>query len=290
MISVIITAFKEPKTIGKAISAFLPQISKKDEILAACPDKETADVIKGYSKKFRQVKYIKDPGKGKPAALNLLFKKAKGDILVFTDGDVFAGSHSLKPLLQHFKNPKIGAVTGRTIAMDDRKKILGYWAHLLNDAAHLERKQRYLNSEFIFCSGYLFAMRRKIVKKIPEKTLDDAFISALVWKKGYSIAYEPDSTVYIKNPATFSDWVMQKRRNARGHAEINKLFKISMKSFKKEFSSGTLKALSYPKNLREFFYTVLLFPARLYIWILTFYDGLRGKNAFELWKRVESTK
>ena len=64
-----------------------------------------------------------------------------------------------------------------------------------------------------------------------------------------------------------------------------------MRSFSREIISGTLKALSYPKNLKELWWTFLLFFARLYLWIVIFWDQRIIKPGFEeMWKRVESTK
>ena len=57
MISIIITAFKEPKTIGKAIESFVSQkIDEEYELIVACPDKETHDVIEKY-----QINYLALP-------------------------------------------------------------------------------------------------------------------------------------------------------------------------------------------------------------------------------------
>lgn len=41
MISVIITAFKEPKTIGRSVETFAKQLAGKDELLVIAPDRET---------------------------------------------------------------------------------------------------------------------------------------------------------------------------------------------------------------------------------------------------------
>jgi cellulose synthase/poly-beta-1,6-N-acetylglucosamine synthase-like glycosyltransferase len=290
MISIIITSYKEPRTIGKAIEQVLKNNLKDYEILVTAPDKETLDAAKVYSKKNKNIRLIMDNGKGKPAALNMIFKKAKGNILVLTDGDIFIKEDSIKPLLEWFKDEKIGAVTGKTIALDDRNTLLGYWAHLLNHAANLQRQERYNQGKFIFCSGYLFAMRKGIVKEMPTNILDDAYISSIIWKKGYKIGFEPDSIVYIKHPLNFKDWILQKRRNTAGHKQIKELVNIPMmKSFKNEVS-GTFMLLKYPRTIKEVFYTLLLFPSRLYLWILAFYDQARKKTSKDLWKRVESTK
>ena len=77
--TIVITAFKEPHTIGRAIEAIIKQkIPFSYELLAFAPDPETSDVIKQYAKRYRQVKYVKDPGVGKYTALNMAMAKAKG--------------------------------------------------------------------------------------------------------------------------------------------------------------------------------------------------------------------
>ena len=50
-ITVIITSFKEPKTIGRAIDAFLSQkTERKFDIVVSAPDEETLKVARIYSK------------------------------------------------------------------------------------------------------------------------------------------------------------------------------------------------------------------------------------------------
>jgi len=293
MISVLITAFKEPNTVGKAIVSFLPQISKKDEILVACPDRETKQVVGKYAKKYKQVKYVKDLGKGKPAALNILFKKAKGDILILSDGDVFVEKNAVNEILKPFSNPKTGAVSGRPISLNSRNEMLGYWSHLLTDTAHKIRLGRSEKSELIVCSGYLYAIREGIIKKCPENALsEDAVISHLIWAKGYKTAYAPLAKVYVKYPTTFSDWLKQKKRSAGGYVQIKDYVKNTpiMRSFGKE-SLGVFDVLGYPKRFKERMWTVLLIKARLWLWWLIFLDLKIKKKPFkDTWLRIESTK
>ena len=218
MISVIITAYKEHRTIGRAIEAFLANDLGKDyEIIVSAPDKETLDVVHTYAKKNKRIKTIVDEGKGKPAALNMVFKKAKGDILVLTDGDVYVGDNSINLILEKFKDEKIGAVSGHPVSLNSRKKMLGYWSHVLAGVADLRRKIAVRDGKRFFCSGYLFAMRKGLVDEIPTETLsDDGYMSLLVYKKGYKLDYSPNSLVYIQYPTNFSDWIIQKRRSAGG--------------------------------------------------------------------------
>ena len=121
MISILITSWKEPKTLEKAICAFLPQMNEDDEMLVACPDEETANIVSLYSNNNRVVKCIRDEGRGKPAALNLLFKEAKGDVLVLSDGDVYVNDVAVSELVKPFSDPRVGAVSGHPISAEERE-------------------------------------------------------------------------------------------------------------------------------------------------------------------------
>ena len=166
MISIIITAYKEHKTIGKAIQSMLNNKLKDFEILVVAPDKGTLDVAKKYSKKDKRVKTLTDPGEGKPFALNLAVKKAKGDILVLTDGDVYVSNDALHYLLQPFERKNIGACSGNPISLDSKKTMLGFWAYALSSVANDRRIKASQMKKRFFCSGYLFAIRKKLFPKL----------------------------------------------------------------------------------------------------------------------------
>lgn len=294
MISIIITAFKEQKTIGKAIESVLSNnIREKYEILVLAPDAETLNEAKKYSKKHKQIKLIKDEGKGKPSALNIVFKRAKGNILILTDGDVYIAKDSIQLMLEPFKDPKVGIVSGRPISLNSRNEMLGYWSHLLSDTAHKLRIKRTSQNKMIVCSGYLYAFRKNIIKSVPSEALsEDAVISHLVYDAGYKTAYAPKAEVYIRYPTNFSDWIKQKKRSAGGYNQLNSMVKGKerMRSFSKE-SSGILEVLSYPRSIKEFFYTINLIFARIYLWLLIFRDiNFKKQNLKKIWVRVDSTK
>ncbi|MBI2135948.1 glycosyltransferase [Candidatus Woesearchaeota archaeon] len=295
MISILITAYKEPDTIGKAIEAFLNEKIKDSEILVAAPDDETLAVVNKYAKRYHQVKSFKDSGNGKPAALNLLLSNAKGEILVLSDGDVYINQDSVQKLLKHFDDAKIGAVSARPLSINPKDNMLGYWSHLLTDAgAHNARLARASSGKFIVCTGYLYAIRN-IIEKVPEDALaDDAVISYMIWNKGYKIGYEPEAIVYVKYPANFNDWMLQKTRSAGGYTQLKKYFGSNfprMRSFGREVFFGWYRALSYAKTPKEFYWTIMLFFARLYLWLNIFIKlKIMGKSFAETWKRVESTK
>src|SRR3989344_675165 len=99
MISIVISSFREQKTIGKCISSIINQDIKEEyELIVSSPDEETLNVVKKYQKKNKIIKIFVDPGKGKSYALNLLLLKLKGRILIFTDGDVYLSDNAINEI------------------------------------------------------------------------------------------------------------------------------------------------------------------------------------------------
>ncbi len=292
-VSVLITAFREAATVGRAIEAFLPQLPQGVEIVVVCPDPQTIAVVDDYAARYPAVRHVADPQRGKPAALNAGLKAVRGDIVVFSDGDVFAAKDALPPLLAPFADPQVGAVSGHPVSVSPRDTVLGYWSHLLTEGIHQMRLARDEVGQFLVCSGYLFACRRSLIGRVPEDALaEDAVISHLVAGQGYRIRYAPEARVFVKYPTTYRDWLRQKVRSAGGYAQdYVRKSPLRMRSAWLEIVSGTRLALRYPRTAREFFWTLLLFPARLHLWLLVFLNvRLLHRPLHDLWERVETTK
>lgn len=295
MISVIITSFNEPEQVKKAIQAVLNnKIKEKYELIVAAPDEETEKVVKEFRKHHKQIIYFKDPGKGKSFALNLIFKILKGRVWIFTDGDVYIDNNSINEILKFFKDERIGCVTGRPVSSNPKSNLLGFWSHLLCDAgAHNIRKELSDKDCFLECSGYLFAFRDNLTRNIPLNVAEDSIIPYLSTKKGYSVKYAEKALVYIKGPTNLRDFINQKVRTAKAHEALEDYapFFPKVKSFKNEVKKGPLLALSYPQNTKEFFWTIMLFIIRLYIWIkVKFDEKIMKKRYADAWERIESTK
>jgi len=286
-ISVIITSFKEPKTIGKAITSILNQDIPNLELIVVAPDDETLNAARVHKK----VIAIKDTGNGKSAALNLVIPKTKGDILVLTDGDVYVDSKAISEIINPFSDPLVGAVSGNVVSTNPRNNMYGYWSHVLANMAHEIRIQKLNSSGKFFCSGYLFAIRKELFPKLPTELLsEDGYISYKVYERKRIIKYAPKAKVYVKYPTNFKDWVNQKKRSAGGYNQIKKITSFYGRSFASE-TSGAFRILKYISSVREFFWMACLFFARLYLWFVIYRDiNMKKKSQKEIWKRVESTK
>ncbi len=296
-LSVIITAFREAETVGAAIDAFLPQLDEESEILVVCPDPQTIAVVDDYAERHPVVRHVADAQRGKPTAVNAGLETAEGQLVVLSDGDVLVDDDALAPLLAPFCDPQVGAVSGRPISVSPRDTILGYWSHLLTDGIHRmrlarDRATRAGTPRFLVCSGYLFAFRSELVDHVPEDALaEDAVISHHIAQQGASIRYAPEARVYVRYPTTYRDWLRQKVRSAGGYAQAYvRQSPFRMRSAWLEARNAWM-TLTYPRNLREFVWTLLLFGARIHLWLLVLIKVRLLRRPFNsIWKRVESTK
>ncbi|MBR9705352.1 glycosyltransferase [Candidatus Pacearchaeota archaeon] len=293
-LDIVITSYKEPQT-KRAIEKILEQKINYDyEIIVSAPDKETQDIVNDFIKKDKRIRLFKDPGKGKNLALNLIFKELFGDILIFTDGDVYLKENSINEIADIFNDSTVGCVTGRPVPEEDKSTKYGYFANFLFNEAHKMREKSYLNHKFLECSGYLFAFRNNIIKKFPLDTAEDTIIPYYFYEKGYEIGYPDKSIVIVKNVDNWKDWIDQKIRTSKAHEKMDRYVDTQLIPREKSFSNeakGVISLLKYPNNIKEFFWSVELMFARLYMWYGVFYEVfVKKKGHSDAWNRVESTK
>jgi poly-beta-1,6-N-acetyl-D-glucosamine synthase len=301
--SLIITAWKEPLSVASNIGRILDEEYKNLlpslEIILAAPDEETYVAARKEieARGFTNFVYIKDPQKGKPTALNMAFNMARGGIIICTDGDVLLDVAALPALVAPFNDPSVGIVTGRPASVDPKGTMFGYFGNLLADSAHSKRKKEFDSGGFYFVSGYLYAMRNVDGFQIPTDSLvDDAWITLQYVKSGVKVGYAPDARVLIKYPKNMDEWVRQKKRSIGGYrqlAAINLQLPVDKRKTRGilEELSFVLFPIQYATNVQEYFYSLCLYPARLWLWVVIWWERYVHKKSFEkTWTRIESTK
>jgi len=294
MISIIMTAWEEPEEVKECLRRLTTQDYKEDyEILAIAPDEPTKNEIMKYVEQYPTIVHfqLQPREKGKNEMLNLLSKQAKGNILIFLDGDIWLSENAVSDIVRMYDDPKIGAVSGRPTSRNPRDTKLGFWSHLLTDAgAHLERKERFEKGQFLECSGYLYSIRKGIIDDIPFDVAEDSVMPLMIYNKGYKIGYAEDALGSVSYPQTWEKWISQKVRCAKAHEKMGAYGgkNVKMKSFKNEVAKGTFRALSYPKTSKEFLWTLELFGARGYTWARYFHDTkVKGSHYGERWQKIK---
>jgi cellulose synthase/poly-beta-1,6-N-acetylglucosamine synthase-like glycosyltransferase len=301
MIDIIIHSFKEPKSTLRAVKKFLEQADKLSvgfRIIVVDPFVEVKDFLK-QNIKDKRVGFFLDPGEGKTYATNLLLNYIKSeedeDVIIFSDGDVYPGDEAVKEIMDKFKDSQVGCVAGKPVSVDSRSEKFGYWSKLLYDGVDKVRKKLDKKERFFQVSGYLFAIRKPLLEEIPPDIPEDAVIPFMAWKKGYKIAYADKAEVFVKYPDNWDDWFNQRVRTIKAHENIGKLVPDMprTKSFWSEIKNGLIFSLFYPRSLKEFFWTLSLYSARLKIYYASFKEGRKKESAFDPgWREqeIQSTK
>jgi glycosyltransferase involved in cell wall biosynthesis len=122
-ITVIIPTYNRAIYIGETIDSFVNQNYPKSDFEIIIADNNstdnTAEVVKAKVTEHNatQIFYIKETKQGVHYARNSAAKKARYELLYFTDDDMIADKDLLKEIIRPFEfDPKVGTATGRVLA------------------------------------------------------------------------------------------------------------------------------------------------------------------------------
>ncbi len=136
--------------------------------------------------------------RGKAAVLNDLLSEVETDLVMLSDGNTMHSPDSVKSLVRHFSDRRVGAVCGELVLQADNTTTGGlgegwYWA--------FENAMKRMESEIsttIGATGAIYAVRRSLVKPLPvnRPVMDDFLISLDVVRQGYMVKYDPHAVAY----------------------------------------------------------------------------------------------
>ncbi len=231
LVSIIVPAYNEEKTIGKCLESILNQDYKgKTEIIVVNDGSSdrTAEIISKYPVKFIDLKV----NEGKANALNRAIEDAKGDILVFTDSDSYMSANAVSSLVGCLnENRDAQMVAGDVFIHDNhgKKRVMKYFQmieYLLEQ--EMTRYLQGLNGHVLVCPGPLTAVRRKVcdtVRFSDETIVEDADFTIKVLKNSMKVIREPNAKVYTNAPETLRAWYKQRKRWWYGNLQVWRLHK-----------------------------------------------------------------
>jgi len=293
--SVIITAYKEQDSVVKAIKSVIQSnqhILSNTQLIVVCGDQLTYESALSTITKlnFTNYKVLKDNAEGKAEALNLAFKNATGDIWVMTDGDMYLSENAVEKIVLKFINAEVVGVTGNITSIDNKELFFGYYSHVFTQAANLYRENKQKKNLFFPLSGYLYAIRKQtglILSK--DLRAEDAYISHFVYKTGLSFVYVNDAIAYVQFPKNLNDLIKQKIRSLGGNIQNQKFYSSNKRSIGQDLQMLTFP-LSYAKSFRQFIYSLLIYPLRLYLWVVIYFRHSFNMYNSGRWERIESSK
>jgi len=229
-ITIGIASFNEERNIAKLLDLIIRQkgnekIEISQIIVSDDSNDRTPEIVQRYVEKNARVQlHHYSQRRGKPCAVNEIFEKATGEIIVLFDADTIPASESVvlrlvEPMLS---DPSIGIVGGAPIAAKPRTLMerIAYftfeiWSHL--------RENINKGSNFFAIHGKIMAVSPNIFRRvvIPQQVIgDDAYLYLMCVKLGYKAVYAKKAMVYYRETGNFSDFI---KRRIKYERNLNQL-------------------------------------------------------------------
>jgi len=271
-VSVLIPTRNNEKTIEASLRSVSRQTTSDFEVVVlndASTDR-TLEVAARFAKgdeRFRV--YSHGESRGISAARNFLLDKARGDIIVFLDGDAFSPEDWLEKLIRPFEDPEVGCTGGPDKVPPDHPLLLrciDYSMHSFIGSGRMRKSGnplvRYLPAA---CN---MAIRRDVLDRVGH--FDESFktrgeekeLANRIRKAGFRIVYVEEA------------WVWHWRRG-------------TLPAFwKQTFISGKVR-VDILRNAPEAFEWPHVFPAFFVVfWVLLAVSSLFSAKIMALWLAV----
>jgi GT2 family glycosyltransferase len=168
-------------------------------------DDSVSFIKRVYKDKIKLITHKKN--RGFSAAVNTGVRAAKGDLLLLINTDVIPSRDFLEPILPHFKNPKVFAVSSHEKGYGSAK---GWFENGYIQLGMNSESEGPVPSFYV--SGGSGVFRRKIWNELGG--MDEKLLSPFYWedidlcyratKRGYLNLWEPKSSVTHKHESTIS--------------------------------------------------------------------------------------
>lgn len=286
--SVGITAHNEEANIGHLLDAMRGQrlstveISEIIVVASGCTDR-TEDIVREHMAcDGRMQLIVQAQREGKTSAVNLFLTHAQEKICVVESGDTLPGEDAIENMVRMFADPAVGMTGAHKVPVNAPEHIVGYMSHLRLQMEH----QLCLEIPRL---GELIAFRKVFDSIPPDVAMDEAFVEALVVRRGLQVRYAPDAVVYNMGPQTVSDFIKQRRRNYAGHLHLMEKYGYKVSSLQ----GGRVLRLALGEVWRAVqlvWALVVLASLELVARVLGWWDYRVRQRRHEIWDIAWSTK
>lgn len=225
--------------------------------------------------------YHEDARGGKIGAMNRGMKFVKSPIVIFSDGNTTLGIESIQEIVNLFKDPKVGCVSGeKRIIKKDADAAAGagegiYWKY----ESTLKKWDAELYS-VVGAAGELFAIRTELWQEVEKDTLlDDFIISLRVAMSGYTIGYNPEAYAIETASANVKEELKRKIRISAGGIQSV----VRLRPLLNVFKYGTLSFQYISHRVLRWTLTPLLLLCIIPInFVLAYNSGMDISNIYTL--------
>ena len=158
-----------------------------------------------------RVRLSRAPRAGKTTVLNRCIPSAAGEIVVLSDANTELASDAIRQLVQHFEDPRVGAVCGRLRLFNPTRQDYeesAYWSY-----ESFIKQEEGRRGAVVGANGGLYAIRKELFDPLPASTIVDDFVIALrILERGFKVLYESRA---LAREETTEDYQREFGRRAR---------------------------------------------------------------------------
>ena len=221
-LTVIIPAYNEGAMVEKAIYSILAADYPRDRLEVFVVDDGSTDDTWRYIQKAAMeypglvTSFRFSKNRGKRAALERGFRKARGEIVLTVDSDSVIEYETLLALAGPFKNPRVGAVAGKVLVYNQSQ---GFIPKMLQVRFVLSfdflRAVQSTYGTVYCCPGALAAYRTSVVREVLEDWMNQKFLGVrctygedrsltnYILSLGYDSVYQRSGIVHTVVPSTY---------------------------------------------------------------------------------------
>ena len=231
-VSILIPAHNEEKVIGRLLQRVTELTYPKDKTQVIVVDDASSDgtgkIADDYARMYPNIEVIHREkgrgGKGKAAACNEGFGRSNGEILLCFDADYLPTRDIVEKLAGKFVDPKVGAVQGRVVVLNEPENIVTRLVALERIGGYrVDQEARDSLKLITQYGGTVGGFRSSLLRSLggwDESVLaEDTDLTLSVYLAGFKVRYVVDAECYEEAVDNWAAYRRQRYRWAKGHMQ-----------------------------------------------------------------------
>jgi len=232
-VSILIPAHNEEQVLERTLQRMTELDYPRDKlqivVINDASTDRTGEIAERFSNVYSHVKVMHrgehEGGRGKAAALNAAMKLVEKEIVVCFDADYYPQSDAVAKLARAFADPRVGAVQGRVIVLNEPCTVVTRLVALERIGGYCVDQQARDSLGLIpQFGGTVGAVRRSLLDSLggwDESVLaEDTELTFRVCLAGYRVRYDNDAECYEEAVEDWQAYWRQRYRWAKGHMQV----------------------------------------------------------------------
>lgn len=219
-VSVTIPAFNEEANIEATVRSVFANIKPRDEVIVIDDGSTdgTAGIVRSLQAEYGTTLKLlqKENGGTKGAALSFALPHAKHRIIMSIDADTIVDRDAFDFLAGHFRDSRVGAVSGKIYPARIRSLISVFQYLEYMQGQNLDKEVYAIGNAIGVVPGALGAWRKSAIMTSggysSDTVVEDQDLTLALLANGWNIHYEPQAKAYTETPDTLSAFFKQRSR------------------------------------------------------------------------------